>query len=289
MSIHSQSYLLPQPWEIAIGDWLTWLTAAGVSPATLRTRRGHIRSVARVLGAPAPAAVGETDLIGILGRPGQSNEHRRGLRASLRSFYRWLLITGQCEDNPAEALPHVVIGPPTAKPATDAIWRGILEAADERTALMARLACEAGLRRAEVAQVHSDDLIDDVDGVALIVHGKGGKQRTLPLTDALGLAITAALPAEGGYLFPGQMDGHLSPQYVGKLVSAVMPPGWSMHKLRHRFATRGYLGTRDIRAVQEALGHASVATTQRYTAVSSAEVRRVSEAAGRSSGYGAAS
>jgi site-specific recombinase XerC len=52
-----------------------------------------------------------------------------------------------------------------------------------------------------------------------------------------------------------------------------MPPGWSMHKLRHRFATRGYAGTGDLLAVKEALGHASVATTQLYTAVPRKGVR----------------
>ncbi|EUA18515.1 phage integrase family protein [Mycobacterium xenopi 3993] len=52
-----------------------------------------------------------------------------------------------------------------------------------------------------------------------------------------------------------------------------------MHKLRHRYATRGYAGTGNLRAVQEALGHASVATTQRYTAVSAREIRAVAEAA----------
>lgn len=286
MKTHTQSYLLPQPWEIAIGNWLIWLTSGGVSRATLRTRRGHVRSVARVLGSPTPTSVTEDDLVGILGREGQSNEHRRGLRASLRSFYRWMVITGQSTENPAEQLEPVVMGPPSPRPATDAIWRGILESADARTALMARLACELGLRRAEVSLVHADDLIDDIDGVALIVHGKGGKQRTIPLPDQLAAAIRTAIgPAATGYLFPGKIvepgkvDGHLSPQYIGKLVSAAMPPGWSMHKLRHRFATRGYLMTKDIRAVQEALGHSSVATTQRYTAVSSREVRSVVEAA----------
>jgi len=63
------------------------------------------------------------------------------------------------------------------------------------------------------------------------------------------------------------------------VISRLMPDGWSMHKLRHRFATRGYAGTGNLRAVQEALGHASVATTQRYTAISSREVRSVADAA----------
>ena len=58
-----------------------------------------------------------------------------------------------------------------------------------------------------------------------------------------------------------------------------MPPGWSAHKLRHRYATRGYAVTRNLRAVQVALGHASVATTQRYTATTEPEVRAVAEAA----------
>lgn len=146
---------------------------------------------------------------------------------------------------------------------------------------MARLAGEAGLRRAEVAQVHSDDLIRDLHGWSLIVHGKGGKQRVVPLTDEL-VAVFRQHCTRHGYLFPGQIEGHISPRWVGRMISQLMPPGWSMHKLRHRYATRGYAGTGNLRAVQEALGHASVATTQRYTAVSSSEVRRVSEAAAHS-------
>jgi integrase len=164
------------------------------------------------------------------------------------------------------------------RPATDEIWRQILATADDRTRLMARLACEAGLRRAEVAQVHSDDVVNGIDGAELIIHGKGSKQRVIPITASLAAEIAKAVPL-GGFLFPGKIDGHISPDRVGHLVSAVMPKGWSMHKLRHRFATRGYAGTGNLRAVQEALGHASVATTQRYTAVAAREVRAVSEAA----------
>jgi site-specific recombinase XerC len=161
------------------------------------------------------------------------------------------------------------------------MWQQILATADERTRLMARLACEAGLRRAEVACVHSNDLNQGIDGAELIVHGKGNKQRVLPITVTLAAEIAAYASPFGGFLFPGQIDGHISPDRVGHLVSKVMPPGWSMHKLRHRFATRGYAGTGNLRAVQEALGHASVATTQRYTAVAAREIRAVAEAASR--------
>jgi site-specific recombinase XerD len=68
--------------------------------------------------------------------------------------------------------------------------------------------------------------------------------------------------------------------HVGKLVAAALGPGWSMHKLRHRFATRAYRhGGRNLRAVQALLGHSSVATTERYTAVDDDEIRAAAMAA----------
>jgi len=276
--LHTLSYKLPREWEDALDGWLTRLMAAGTSPATRRTRRAHIRSIARQIGAQSPRDVTTEELLVILGRPQLSIEHRRGLRASLGSFYRYCIDSGAIHSDPTLTLPNVRAASAAPKPATDAIWRQILDTADQRTRLMARLACEAGLRRAEVACVHSDDLVNGIDGAELIVHGKGNKQRVVPITVTLATEIAKASPF-GGYLFPGKIDGHISPDRVGHLVSKVMPKGWSMHKLRHRFATRGYAGTGNLRAVQEALGHASVATTQRYTAVASREVRAVTEAA----------
>lgn len=160
------------------------------------------------------------------------------------------------------------------------MWAQVLAHAGPRERLMARLGAEAGLRRGEVSRVHTRDLLDGIDGYSLIVHGKGNKQRIVPITDDLAIEIARGPGGHTvgrgkvGYLFPGQIDGHLSADRVGVLIGELMPPGWTMHKLRHRFATRAYTGTKDIRAVQEALGHASVATTQRYTAVTNDEVRR---------------
>lgn len=277
-SCHVQSYSLPDAWESALTGWLAWLIAAGTSPATQRTRRAHIRYVARSLGTQHPRDISAADLLTILARPDHSIEHRRSRRNSLASFYRWCVEQAVVEADPTLTLPRMRTPSGAPKPATDEIWKQLLATADDRTALMARLACEAGLRRAEVARVHGDDLIAGISGAELIVHGKGDKQRMVPITVSLAAAITAAAP-RGGFLFPGQIDGHMSPDHVGHLVSKVMPPGWSMHKLRHRFATRGYAATGNLRAVQEALGHASVATTQRYTAVAPRDLRAVTEAA----------
>ncbi len=112
------------------------------------------------------------------------------------------------------------------------------------------------------------------------MYGKGWRQRVVPLTDRLAREVRCHC-RHGGYLFPGKINGHISAEWVGTRISALMPEGWTMHKLRHRYATRGYTATRNLRAVQLALGHASVATNERYTAVTTREVRAVSEAAGK--------
>ena len=270
-------YELPRPWVEAITGWLTWLAAAGTTTATRRTRRSHLRSTARRLGTHTPADVTTRDLVEILASPTHSPEHRRGLRSSLASFYRWAAANGVADDISVD-LPTVRAVTAAPRPATDEVWLKLLDTAEPRVRLMARLAGEAGMRRAEVAQLHTNDLVGSIESPDLIVRGKGNKQRVVPITAGLAMKIRTACP-DGGYVFPGQVDGHMSPDRVGRLVSEAMGPGWSMHKLRHRYATRGYMATRNLRAVQEALGHSSVATTQRYTAVSDAEIRAVSEAA----------
>ncbi|GAA4479077.1 hypothetical protein GCM10023094_23650 [Rhodococcus olei] len=226
-----------------------------------------------------------TQLVAMAGRQQWSNEHRRGLRTSLMQLYEWAVSNGHAAENPARALPKVPESSPKPRPATDRIWRALLMAAGPRERIMARLACEVGLRRGEVARAHTRDLVEEVDGYALVVLGKGNKQRIVPIPDDLADEIARGPGGHTigrgreGYLFPGETEGHLSPGHVGKLIGDLMPEGWSMHKLRHRFATKAFAGTGNLRAVQEALGHASVATTERYTAVARTEVRAAVNAA----------
>ena len=60
---------------------------------------------------------------------------------------------------------------------------------------------------------------------------------------------------------------------MSTIISRLMPAGFTMHTLRHRFATRAYRGSRNLRAVQCCSGHASVAATEEYTAVDDDEIR----------------
>ncbi len=277
---------IPLEWRQPIHDYSLFGTAAGHSMRTVAARSKAIARLGRELGC-APASVTTAMLVQWFGSQRWAPETRRSHRAAVRGFYEWATTTGLIADDPAAALPAVRIPPATPRPVPDDLWLAALAAAPPRTRLMMRLAAEAGLRRTEVAQVHARDLIAGTGGAQLVVNGKGGRTRVVPISDDLAAVLRAGagghspeLAAYGsGYLFPGNEDGHLSAHHIGKLVARALPAGWSMHKLRHRFATRAFRGSRNLLAVQTLLGHSSVATTQRYTACDDDEIRAAAMAA----------
>ncbi len=192
------------------------------------------------------------------------------------AFFTWFEAAGYRADNPARLLPAVRRATPHPKPCTDDMISAALERATAEERLMVLLAATCGLRRGEIARVHSSDVITGTHGErSLIVHGKGGKQRIVPLTEELAQSIVAA----DGYLFPGRWDGHVEESYIGKRVSRLLPPGYSCHKLRHRFATVAYTDSHDMLAVARALGHSSTDTTQAYVALPEEALRALMEAA----------
>lgn len=277
----SMVHEISSAWRTSIVAWLAFLELRGLAQATLKVRGEHLRFIAARVRAVSPAELTTDDLLAVMSGRRWSASYRKMIRESLRSFCVWALSTGVVTTDVSTCLPPVKPPTPRPRPATDAVWSAVLGCGDSRVVLMARLAGEAGLRRAEVAGLHTDDLIVDADGGwSLIVRGKGNKQRVVPINDDLASVLQQC--ASGWVFVSRKGGGSLTPQEVGQMVSRAMGPGWSMHKLRHRYATRGYAGTGNLRAVQEALGHASVATTQRYTAVSSRDVRAVTNAAAMS-------
>lgn len=264
-------------WAAAIADWVTWLMISGAPKTTQKTRGDHVALIARRTGSAAPHEVTLAMLVRVCSAQRWSREYRRGMRRSLIAFFDWAVDNRLADHNPAEKMPRVPCGSPNPRPVPDDLWRELLDTAPPRERLMIKLAGQIGLRRAEVAQIRREDLIRDGEGWVLLVTGKGDKQRGVPVHDTLAQEIRAY--NMGGYLFPGGDDGHLTPRAVGIMVSELMPDGWTMHKLRHRYATRGLNGTGNMMLVKDALGHASVATTQVYTKVAREQLRSLAEIA----------
>lgn len=141
--------------------------------------------------------------------------------------------------------------------------------ATPRVRLMIELAGRCGLRRGEVAQVRGEDVRADGGEWALLVHGKGGRERLVPCPrDIVQRIGERSARHPGGWVFAGAIAGHTSPKWVGDQVAAALPGGWTCHTLRHRFATRTYAACGDLLTVQYLLGHAKPETTALYVGLS---------------------
>jgi integrase/recombinase XerC len=161
-------------------------------------------------------------------------------------------------------------------------WQG------KRDAALLTLLYGCGLRLGEALGLTRRDAPDEAG--TLTVTGKGGKARMVPVLPAVADAVRDYLAlcphrlAADGPLFVGARGGPLNPRLVqgqmAKLKAYLgLPDGSSPHALRHSFATHLLAGGADLRAIQELLGHASLSTTQRYTAVDAARIIKVYDAA----------
>lgn len=269
--------MLNDNWIVAISGWVDSLRAGGAPETTIRTRREHLERAARATRWVSPGEVSARELVGYFAAQSWATETRRGHRASHRAFWQWCQDAGITSDNPASLLPMVKAAEGFARPTPDEAYTAALARASERVGFILRLAAEAGLRRGEIAQIHARDIIRDLHGVSIIVHGKGGRRRVVPLPPRLGVEVEAACKRTG-YLFPGGYRGHLTPRYIGQLAARALPDEWTLHTLRHRFATRAYGVDRDVFTVQALLGHVSPATTRRYVALDTSRLRVTVEA-----------
>lgn len=264
-------------WFEQIAAYIVSLRAAGRAAQTVELRGYQLRYIAAELDPLGPFEVGPGDLVQWVGGKDWARETRRSYRAALRGFYGWAHGSGLIGADPSLALGSIKPGEPRPRPTPPAALLEALRLADPQMWLALRLGSEAGLRRGEMSRVHKRDLIDDLAGASLVVHGKGGRERLIPLTASLAAAIKTACEAGGGYAFPGQIDGHISAAWLGKRISRLLPEGVTPHSLRHRFATDVWTVDYDLLSVQQLLGHASPETTRRYVLPDQTKLRALVE------------
>lgn len=264
----------PVPWRESINGWTDTLKAAGLSAQTIKSRRYKMVHLAALLMPSGPEDVTTEQIVQAFARQQWKPETRKAYRNTISSFFRWLHKSCRRSDDPSLDVPRVKKPHAHPRPCPDKYITAAMEKATAAEKLMIRFGAECGLRRGEIARVHSDDVVADSAGHSLIVRGKGDKQRIVPLPDDLAAIVMDA----NGYLFPGRFGGHVEESYIGDHISHLLPDGYAAHTLRHRFATTAYAATHDLFVVAELLGHESVETTEHYVAMPDGRLREATAA-----------
>jgi len=287
-------------WAAALESWRRWLGARSAAEKTVRAYLTDLAQLAEWAGAQD---LGPTDLdhkrlrlfAGVLSERGASKSTVARKLASIRSFYRHLVDLGQIEASPADLV---------ASPKRDQHLPRVLKAREvaalldsipastpleRRDRAMFEVAYASGLRAEELTKLDLGDV--NFDAEELRVHGKGGRQRVVPVGEQAGRSLVAyverarpLLAREGdpdeGALFLSKSGRRLGPSDLRRRLRtwtrrAETAPGATPHTLRHSFATHLLEGGADLRSIQELLGHATISTTQTYTRVESRRVRKI--------------
>ena len=264
--------------EDPIADHLDDLRRSRYSRAAITARERVLRSI------PGDALQADRETIQAWWRARQERSDGQPRAASslsqdashLRAFARWAMMQGLVERNAADWLPKVRQKRPAPNPVTEAALYRAMQTATPEMRRMIALAAMAGLRSAEVAAIKWSDL-DHANGVLWVRDGKGGKDRSVPLS--AGLLAELADPGEGPIV------GHeMTPKAVSQALGRYLRScgvDYTAHKLRARYLTRFLAATGDLSAAAEVAGHADLSSIGRYVIASSDTMRRGAEAAGR--------
>ncbi len=271
----------------------------GASPHTLDAYRRDLAGYQGFLaGRGATILTAERDAVrgwlGQLSSAGLSNATMARRLSAVRQLHRFLYLEGARADDPTQMVEGPVRRRPLPKLLDQAEILALIEAAGARADAqgLRLLAClellyASGLRVSELLTLPLSALAPDRRFV--VVLGKGGKERMVPIGGAARSALEAYLairdqflagrPKGRPYLFPSRArSGHLTRQRLAQLLKALAPAAGidadriSPHVLRHAFASHLLAGGADLRALQTLLGHADIATTQIYTHVEGARL-----------------
>jgi len=286
--------------ERDVRDYVVWLTIEkGRSPATIEAYRRDVENFSRWMAAHGRDVSSVTDAqleqyFNELRSRGQANSSIAREMSSVRGWFGFLLDEGRIDNDPTSRLKGGHRGRTLPKPLGEEEVAHLLDSipfstpSDLRDRALLELLYDTGARVSEVVGVTLSDL--DFDEELILVTGKGAKQRLVPMGATLRTVLVDYLGAGGrsefprarrtAHLFLNARGGALTRQGVDliihkrALVAGIDHSRISAHVFRHSCATHMLAHGADIRVVQELLGHASISTTQIYTAVSVTSLQR---------------
>jgi integrase/recombinase XerC len=284
--------------EKAVADFLRHLRERNASPHTIKAYSGDLANFAAYAGSRGWKLIDHIAIRGFLSQLYEKGLGKTSVARSLaavRSLYRWLAREGVVEQNPAKLvatprLPKKLPRVPTIEEMNSVLDGQMAAAAafPDRDLLMLELLYGCGIRNSELVGINLDDI--RLSAEAILIRGKGKKERYVPFGGSAKSALTAYLPARQAMLVEtrkntaalliNQRGGRLTTRSVGRIVKKIavakgLSPDVHPHTLRHAFGTHMLEEGADLRAIQELLGHERLATTQRYTQLSLKHVLQV--------------
>src|SRR5215475_2483512 len=282
----------------AVADFLRHLRERNSSAHTIKAYTGDLASFSVYAGSRAWKQIDHIAIRGFLSQlyeKGLSKTSVARSLAAVRSLYRWLAQEGVVEQNPATLvatpkLPKKLPRVPTLEE-MNTVFDGQMPdvaAFPERDQLMLELLYGCGIRNSELVSINLDDI--SLSAGAILIRGKGKKERYVPCGDSVKSALATYLPKRQQVLagkknhlpalLVNQRGGRLTTRSVGRIIKKIavakgLSPDVHPHTLRHAFGTHMLEEGADLRAIQEMLGHERLSTTQRYTQLSMKHVLHV--------------
>jgi len=282
----------------AVTDFLRHLRERNSSPHTIKAYKQELELFSIYAGVRKWKQIDHIVVRGFLSQlydKGLSKTSVARALAAVRSLYRWLAREGLVEQNPAKLvatpkLPKKLPRVPTIEEMNSVIDGEMPEVAafPERDRLMLELLYGCGIRNSELTGINLDDI--RLSAEAILIRGKGKKERYVPFGDSVTGALKAYLPErqkilavpnkQTAALLINRRGGRLTTRSVGRIIKKIaiakgLSPDVHPHTLRHAFGTHMLEEGADLRAIQELLGHERLATTQRYTQLSMKHVLQV--------------
>ncbi len=282
----------------AIAQFLQSLRQRNASIHTIKAYSGDLNEFAAYVGSRTWKQIDHLAIRGFLSRlyeKGLSKTSVARALAAVRSLYRWLAQEGVVEQNPAALVSTPKLPKKLPRVPTIEEMNGVLDgkmpevaAFPERERLMLELLYGCGIRNSELIGINLDDV--RISSEAILIRGKGKKERYVPFGSSVTSALSAYLPARSQMLRESKQSspallvnwrgGRLTTRSVGRIIKKIavakgLSPDVHPHTLRHAFGTHMLEEGADLRAIQEMLGHERLSTTQRYTQLSVKHVLQV--------------